>query len=119
VKRTIFSTAILAIFLGSCSKPTEGQINAALDATVGYFSEEAAIGGEVDPTGFVLTDPNWHFGKPTYSYYRIYVTGNIDSSFLNRRISITGTVNKLTIKGVERGTRYFASVTAERMLILN
>jgi hypothetical protein len=111
---------IVIIFLFSCSNPTEIQHNnARLEGTVVYFVEEMAIGGEVDPSGFILTDPKWNFGEPSYAYRRIYLTGLINPAYIQRHVSVEGEVDTLIIRGVERGIRYFPVVEVSIVKIID
>ncbi len=111
---------IIILFLISCSHPTAIQTNnARLEGIVVYFIEEMAIGGEVDPSGFVLKDPKWNFGEPGYSYRRIYLTGSINSLYIQRRVSVEGVVDTLIISGVERGIRYFPIVEVSKLKIID
>ena len=47
------------LIISACEKPAEVMNkNATLEATVGYYLAEMAAGGEVDPSGFVLSNPS-------------------------------------------------------------
>ena len=37
---------------------------------------------------FILTNYEWFSGEPDYQYSRVYITGEIDSSYLLKEIEI-------------------------------
>jgi hypothetical protein len=120
MKQVYVLIATTAAFLLSCSKPTEVQSDGAkLDATVGYFLSEVAVGGELDPSGFTLVDRRWYSDEPSYSYHRVYAAGMIDSSYLQKRVSIAGRVDTIIASGVERGTRHFPLIRVDKLTVLD
>ena len=122
MKQIFFSILLLVISCSACSKPTEnsnGSSSAKVEATVNHQRSEAAIGGEVDPTGFILTDIRWNSLEPSYQYNRVYAAGLLDSSYLNKRVSLSGSLDSIVCMGVERGRRVFPLIKVQQIIILN
>jgi len=120
MKHIFFSTLLLTISLSACTKPTEIKDNiVTVEATVDYQRSETATGGEVDPTGFILKNVHWNSNEPPYPYYRVYVGGIVDSSYLNRLVKISGSLDSIVCMGVERGKRVFPFISAQQITTLN
>lgn len=124
--QTILSIFAIVIGFSACSKPTETisrnepiSKTATLEGTISYFQTEPAMGGETDPSGFFLTNPRWYSGEPAYKYYRVYVSGQINSILLQRRVRVTGTVDTIKFMGVERGEVLFPNIVIQQITILN
>jgi hypothetical protein len=95
-----------------------GASDGVVEGTVRYYPALAAIGGESDPSGFILISYVWVSEAPTYSHSRVYVKGAIDSSYLNLRVRVTGPVETLRAGGVETPLRYFPRVEAQKLEVL-
>ncbi len=47
----------------------------AIEGTVKYFVDSSVwIGGETEPSGYILDNPKWIQGEPSYYFRRVYVT---------------------------------------------
>ena len=105
----------------SCSKPLEiKDDNVSIEGKVEYYSEKSyAIGGETDPSGFILSDYQWKTKEPGFDYYRIYVANDIDSSYLNKRVHIIGKLEILEAGGVETRKREFPEIKINQIEIIN
>ena len=111
---------ILGVIQVNCSDPTQSSGgNPCVEGTVEYFAPRAAIGGEADPSGFILRDYRWISGQPAFSYSRIYASGALDSSYLQKRVQVTGKVERITAGGVETPKRTFLRMETERIQIIH
>ena len=84
---------------------------------VNFVPPTMAIGGEADPSGFILTNYHWISGQPTFPYSKIYIDGQIDSSYLGKRVQVTGKVETITAGGVETPKRTFLKIQSEQIKI--
>lgn len=93
--------------------------NPSVEGVVNFAQPTMAIGGEVDPSGFFLTNFRWISGQPDFLYSRIYVEGQIDSSYLNKRVRVTGKTELITAGGVETPKRTFLKIQAEHIAVVD
>jgi len=85
-----------------------------IEGSLEYYQDTLFwIGGESDPSGFILSDYSWIYGEPQFSYYRIYVDGKIDSTYLNNVIEIGGQLETISAGGIETPLRKFPFIIAE------
>lgn len=78
-----------------------------------YIDSLLWLGGECDPSSFILTNYKWFSGEPDYPHSRIYISGKADSSYLFKEVEIKGELSTITGGGVESGLRTFPLVIAE------
>lgn len=117
MKKKLAPLIILSIFLVACAAKTTLHENGltVVEGKVGYYGPRMAIGAEADPSGFILLECRWLSGAPTFSYSRVYVKGAIDSSYLNKRVRITGALEKLSAGGVETPLRNFPMIEIRQL----
>jgi hypothetical protein len=121
MKKLVILIAFLLAGAIGCKNEQPTPVNntvAVIEGTVAYFPPTAAIGGESDPFGFILTAYHWVNGAPSFSHSRVYLRGAIDSSYLNMRVRASGRVEVLSAGGVETPLRHFPSVEIQRLEIL-
>ncbi len=115
----IFGTLIVSILTITCSDNSENvydDYKVHIDGTVQYFLDTLMwAGGEGDPSGFILTEYEWLSGEPDFEYTRIYLAGEIDSSYLSQTLEIGGVLDTLTAGGFETTIREFPLVVAEKI----
>lgn len=111
--KKIILLGFIAAFYAGCT-PEQAVVEGKAD----YYPITAAIGGEADPAGFILSDAQWISGKPDASNSRIYLIGQVDSSYLQKRIQVTGAARTVSAGGVETPRRIFPEVQVERVKVL-
>lgn len=98
IKR-IFSLLFLVFALLGCSHPlTTPSDVSIIEGTVKYIPGNT-IGFGYNMGGFILSDYQW-ITEPTDSTNGlIYLSGKVDSSFINKRVQAVGKVSSSTIYG--------------------
>ena len=83
-----------------------------------YVDTVSWTGGEGDPSGFILTDPNWLSGEPTFTYSRIYLKDSTIGSLAGSRVRITGTLDTIWVGGIQTPRRTFPWIGTTDMTVL-
>ena len=108
------------IKLGCSSNPIEiKNTSPSVEGVVNFVPPTMAIGGEADPSGFILTNCRWISGQPAFPYSRIYIDGQINSSYLEKRVRVTGNVETITAGGVETPKRTFLKIQVEQIKVID
>ena len=116
MKTILLIFLIVASIQCGCSKATEtNESGPTVEGIVGLHPPTMAIGGEADPPGYILRDYRWISGQPGFAYSRIYIEGPLDSSYLNKRVRVTGKIETISVGGVETSKRTFLRIMAERI----
>jgi len=68
-----------------------------IEGTVEYIKYPANTMETHYTSGFILKDYKWLINPPKYKANKIYIKGNIDSSFISKRVQIKG-VYKIPLK---------------------
>jgi hypothetical protein len=112
---------LCSVALTSCqlTPTTAGNERSIVEGTVGYFPPTVAIGGEADPSGFILTDCRWINGAPSFVRSRVYVNDGVDSSFLRMRVRVSGAWDTLSAGGVETAPRLFPLMKVQRLEVVH
>ena len=118
---------LLVIILIACNDETqtdEPQIDerhvsegypVEIEGMVDYYVDKLYwIGGECDPSGFVVTDITWYHGEPDSYFSRVYLGGIIDSTYLGETVEIYGAMDAIHAGGVETPPRQFPFVIAQK-----
>lgn len=106
--------------LGCSSSPIEiKNPSPSVEGIVNFVPPTMAIGGEADPSGFILTNYHWISGQPAFPYSRIYIDGQVASSYLEKRVRVTGKVETITAGGVETPKRTFIKIQSEQIKIID
>ncbi len=105
------ATVLVLVFAG-CIKPIEPQTNQSIiEGTVEYYTAPPAIGGETDPSGYILADYDWIEGNPKFSNPRVYVTDGDMEPYISKRVRIAGSIDSLFAGGVTTPLRVFPQIT--------
>ncbi len=83
---------------------------ARMEGTIVFYQAGPAIGGECDPSGYILQDFRWITGEPSYRYARVYLKDGQSPSFAAQRVCIGGTLDSIMAGGVETPRRKFPLV---------
>jgi hypothetical protein len=120
MKYTLVAFTLFSASLISCQLAPTSVNNGlpAVEGTVRYFPPTVAIGGEADPSGFILTDYQWINRAPSFEYSRLYIKDGVDSSFLGMRVRISGAVDTLSAGGVETALRLFPLIRVRRLEVV-
>ncbi|MDP1675407.1 MAG: hypothetical protein Q8L88_00980 [Bacteroidota bacterium] len=104
---------VFILFLTGCSNPAEQNSNQVVsEGTVNYYIAPPAVGGETDPTGYIIANAKWLSGEPKYLHGRVYITDGELSAYVSKRVRVTGTIDSLTAGGVETPERKFPLIKA-------
>lgn len=90
-----------------------------LTGTLRTFDGGVAIGGEADPSGFILETPgplslcgdNPLLPRPG----RLYVSGDVPASLIGKEVRVRGVLSLLRVGGVETPAREFLQIEAKEM----
>jgi len=120
LKRTFKVLITLLIIQVGCQQgptsPYYGQ--AIVEGTVGYYPPTIAIGGEADPSGFILNEYRWVWNTSSTVPSRLYIEGIVDSSYLNVRVRLSGQLTTLSAGGVETRLRHFPFLHVQTLQIV-
>ena len=112
MKSKLFSLFLL-LSVSGCTKPTDSNAQGAIvEGTLSYFEAPPAIGGETDPSGYVILNQKWVSGEPNYTYARVYVSNGALGLYQSKQVRITGTLDSVFAGGVETPRRQFPLVKA-------
>ena len=128
MKTLLIVLLLLCLFLISCEKSTmpiqkENEQNdlekPLITGMVEYFVDTLLyIGGEGDPTGFILSNYQWLNNEPHFKYYRVYIDSNIDSTYLLKKVKIWGRIDTLHAGGIETPLRKFPIIKSDSTIII-
>jgi len=111
VMKPIFVSLFLLLSAGGCNKPTEVNVQQAiLEGSLSYFQAPPAIGGETDPSGYIIANPKWISGEPNYAYARVYVSNGEPIVYQSEQVRVTGTIDSIFAGGIETPRRKFPLV---------
>lgn len=92
----------------------------AIEGTVKYFVDTLAwIGGEGEPSGFILDDFKWLEGEPTYHYSRVYVKDSTVAPYLRQRVQVFGIIDTLIVRGLVTPLRQYPHVEIKELKIID
>jgi len=121
----IIHPAILLCFLltsSGCKNgtgPIQKPLDVQVEGTVRYYIDTVAwIGGEGDPSGFILSNYQWHKGEPPFNHYRVYVKDSSLAPYITMNVLIEGTLDTIFAGGVETPLRRFPLVEARTILVI-
>jgi hypothetical protein len=121
MRKKVIYLAILSMFLlAYCSKPVEPiSGEATLEGTIEYYQAPPAIGAECDPSGYIINNPKWISGAPSYSYGRVYLKDGQIINHVSQNVRIAGTLDSLFAGGVETPRRRFPLINVSGIQIIN
>ena len=108
---------ILSLAVFSCKtepvEPIAGQVT--LEGIVASYQAPPAIGGECDPSGYVLLTTRWVTGEPSYSYDRVYLENGQSASYVAQKVRVAGTLDSIFAGGVVTPRRKFPLIHVTRI----
>lgn len=116
--------AFLICFFASASckhstEPSQQPSEVQVEGSVHYYIDTLVwIGGECDPSGFILSNYRWHKGEPTFNHYRVYVKDSTLTPYLTMNVLIEGTLDTIFAGGLETPLRKFPFVEAKSVLVI-
>jgi hypothetical protein len=120
MRKIISYLAFLLMFLfACCSEPVEPITGeATIEGTIEYYQAPPAIGGECDPDGYIIINPKWISGEPSYSYGRVYLKDGQITNHVSQKVRIGGTLDSLFAGGVETPRRKFPLINVSGIQII-
>ncbi|MDI6767663.1 MAG: META domain-containing protein [Bacteroidota bacterium] len=92
----------------------------AIEGTVKYFIDTLPwVGGEVEPSGFILDNFEWLYGEPSYRHNRVYVKDSILVPYLSRRVHVFGIIDTLFDYGIVIPLRQYPHVEVQSVRIID
>lgn len=87
-----------------------------VEGTVRFYIDTLVwIGGECDPSGFILANYNWLKGEPAYPHTRIYLKDSTLALYQSKRVQIVGRLDTVYAGGVETPLRRFPLVVPKQV----
>jgi len=120
LKQTIMVLASLLLARSGCDNPPTYPYYglATVEGIVGYYPPTLAIGGEADPSGFILIEYHWVVNISSSGSARLYIQGAVDSSYMNTRVRLSGELTTITVGGFETQKRTFPLMHVHTLQII-
>ena len=120
IDRSLLFFPLMFFLALSCSlfqqDNTKIENEANISGTVLYYIDTLDwIGCEGDPSGFILDHYTWSNGEPDYECARVYLSGNIDSTYLNNDVIIVGDLDSITGGGTVTPLRTFPMIDVKNI----
>jgi hypothetical protein len=113
---------ICCLLSSSCKNgagPSQQPLEVEVEGSVQYYTDTLVwIGGEGDPSGFILSNYRWHRGEPTFTHYRVYVKDSSLVPYISMNVLVQGTLDSIFAGGVETPRRKFPFVEAKNILVI-
>lgn len=113
---------ICGLLTSSCKDgvgPSPQPLEIEVEGSVQYYTDTVAwIGGECDPSGFILSNYRWHRGEPPFIHYRVYIKDSSLVPYISMNVLVQGTLDSIFAGGVETPRRKFPSVEAKNILVI-
>ena len=101
------------------TEPSPQPSGVRVEGSVHYYIDSVLwIGGECDPSGFILSDYRWSRGEPSFPYYRVYLRDSTLAQYLTMNVLIEGKLDTIVAGGIETPLRRFPVVDAKSILII-
>ena len=98
--------------------PSQQPVEVEVEGSVKYYTDTLTwVGGECDPSGFILSNYRWHRGEPDFNHYRVYVKDSSLATYITMNVLIEGTLDTIFAGGVETPLRRFPFVEAKTILV--